>query len=148
MTGLNDGKIPVPRRTNTPEEKVETGDPLPLAAAAVEAKRWQEAMEHAQAATVLDSKSFEAWVLLGIAKARLKDLREAVLCFQRALEQRPDDLQTWVDLGEVCLGINDFHRAGKALGRAIELDPNAEHPAGRRARALAGRAIIRLRSNK
>jgi Flp pilus assembly protein TadD len=122
--------------------------PLQEAARAVEAERWAEAKTFAAAAAAADPSSFEAWVLSGIACARSKDLREAVLCFQRALERRPLDLQTWVDLGECCLGINDYPRAGKALGRAIELDPRGEHPAGRRARALAGRAIVRLRAGK
>lgn len=143
MNTLDQAKMPVPRRASAPAPGV---TPLHRAAAAVEAQRWDEAAEHARAVTASEPKSFEAWVLLGIASARQKNLREAIGCFQRALEQRPNDVQAWVDLGECCLGISDWARAGKALGRAIELDPKSQHPAGRRARALAGRAIVRLRS--
>ena len=135
---------PVARQTLQREE---TPNPLPLAAAAIHNKRWADALPLAKAALQRE-ESFEAWVLCGIAQARLKDLREAITCFQKALEKKPSDLQTWVDLGECSLGINDFQRAGMALGRAIDLDPNGTHPAGRRARVLAGRAIVKLRNNK
>ena len=39
----------------------------------------------------------------------------------------------------------DFIHAAQALKQALLLDPEAKHPAGRRARAIVGRTVSRLK---
>lgn len=95
----------------------------------------------AAAAVVSDADPtlVEAWVVLALSWTRRKRHDRAVAPYLRALEQRPESVELWADLGECYLEIPDYNGAAAALKQAIELDPNSDSPAGRRARALVGR---------
>lgn len=98
------------------------------------------------AKTVLatDRDNHAAWMILGGSVAKQKYFRLAVQCFEHALRLRPNDVDAWVALGESFVSLLDYKGASVALRRALELDPRAEHPAGRRARAIVGRTIHKL----
>ena len=96
-------------------------------------------------ATTADATSVDAWVLLGAARAKLLNMDDALVAFETAARLRPDDTQRWVDLAECHLAKMSYKNAAAVLRRAMELDPNGEHPAGRRARALVGRTLVNLR---
>ncbi|MCC6807691.1 MAG: tetratricopeptide repeat protein [Deltaproteobacteria bacterium] len=99
----------------------------------------------AQMATTADPKCFDAWVMLGLAHAKQNKPSRAAPCFVKALELRPDDVACWTDLGECLTMLMDYPRAAAAFRQAMLLDPNADHPSGRRARAVVGRTIALLR---
>jgi cytochrome c-type biogenesis protein CcmH/NrfG len=116
-----------------------------LAAQNIKEKDFDSAEAAAEVATACDPKLAEAWISLGVARAKLKNFAEAVPCYHKALELRPDDIACWTDLGELYVGLLDYPRAAEALKQAMLLDPEAEHPFGRRARAIVGRALSMLR---
>jgi cytochrome c-type biogenesis protein CcmH/NrfG len=129
-----------------PKKNVTAADALRLAAMFLKEKDYEGVAAAAEAATQRDPKSFEAWSLLGMARAKLKLYETAIPPYLKAAELRPDEVTTFTALGELMLGIADFGRSAQALRRACELDPKAETPAGRRARALIGRTIAKLRT--
>ncbi len=87
---------------------------------------------------------------LGAIYQRQGQLESSFDHYLSSVELYDEDIQTWTNLGEVALelstvlaqsGDNDraaemFVTAADALTRAVELDPNDEHPAGTRARVL------------
>lgn len=87
---------------------------------------------------------------LGAIYQRQGRLESSFDHYLSSVELYDEDIQTWTNLGEVALelstvlaqsGDNDraaemFVTAADALTRAVELDPNDEHPAGTRARVL------------
>jgi cytochrome c-type biogenesis protein CcmH/NrfG len=117
-----------------------------LAAKALLNHQDEAAEAAALAITAYDPKRARAWIMLGVSRAKMKRFSEAVPCFIHALELDALDVATWVDLGEAYISILDYTQAAKALQQAITLDPNAQHPAGRRARAIVGRTVQKLKS--
>lgn len=99
----------------------------------------------AEVATMCDPQHFAAWLALGTANARAKRFRQGAAAFLRAAEQRPDDVVAWTDAGECYVQLRDYEAAAQCLRQAMENDPQAKHPAGRRARALVGRTIALLK---
>jgi cytochrome c-type biogenesis protein CcmH/NrfG len=65
--------------------------------------------------------------------------------YVEALKQRPSAISEWTALGELCLALLDYPNAAHALQTAIKLDPQAQHPAGRRARSVFVRALQTLK---
>ena len=102
----------------------------------------------AELATQCAPNLFEAWALLGAARGRQKKLTEAKVAYERAVALRPNDIVTLTDLGEVEIQLMEYEKAAGYLRRALELDPKATHPSGRRARAVVGRTLALLRAPK
>lgn len=98
----------------------------------------------AQIAVKANPKLFTAWLLLGASLARLKHHKEAVDAYIKALTLNPTDIGAWADLGELYVLTMQYGEAVAALKQAMLLDPDAKHPAGRRARAVAGRTMALL----
>jgi cytochrome c-type biogenesis protein CcmH/NrfG len=98
----------------------------------------------AKTALANDRENHAAWMVLGGSLAKQKYFRLAVECFEHALRLRPNDLEAWVSVAESLVSQLDYAGAAVALERALTLDPRAEHPAGRRARAIVGRTINKL----
>lgn len=96
---------------------------------------------------VEDPALAEAWLVLGIARAKRLRHADAAPCFLRVLELQPNNIDAWTDLGEVYLALGRYDGAAAALKQAITLDPNALHPSGRRARAVVGRTYALLKKN-
>lgn len=99
----------------------------------------------AQLATIADPQCFEAWVMLGICYAKGNKFARAVPCYVKALELRPNDIACWSDLGELFVSLMDYPKAAATFRKVMELDPNAAHPSGRRARAVVGRTLALLK---
>lgn len=116
-----------------------------LAASMFREKKYGDAALLAELATLGDPKMFRAWALRGASLAKDKKAHEAIPCLLQALSLRPDDVASWTDLGELYLQLLDYDKATEALKQAMTLDKDAKHPAGRRARAVAGRAMALLK---
>ena len=116
-----------------------------LSAAFVNENDLEAAEGAAEFAVAADKASFDAWLMLGVCRARKKNYEPAVPCYVKALELRPDDVAAWCDLGELFTLMMDYDRAAAALRQAMTLDPNADHPSGRRARAIVGRTLAMLK---
>lgn len=119
-----------------------------LAAAFHVAEDFPAAEAAADLATQCLPDLFEAWALLGAARARQKKIIEAEPAYERAVRLRPNDITTLTDLGEVEIQLMAYEKAADYLRRALELDPEAKHPSGRRARAVIGRTLALLRTSK
>jgi cytochrome c-type biogenesis protein CcmH/NrfG len=119
---------------------------IKLAAACAKAEDFATAQAAAEVAAQCDPKQFDAWVLVGMTRAKQKCYGDAVDPYVKAIELRPQDVSCWTALGELFIGLNDYQRAAASLKQALLLDPEAKHRSGRRARALIGRAIAKMRS--
>ena len=99
----------------------------------------------AELATAIAPEDADAWAALGAARAKAKNYRDAVPAYLEALRLRPTDIACWTDLGETYVYLFELTHAAAALERALELDPEAEDPWGRRARAIVARVVRQLR---
>jgi Tfp pilus assembly protein PilF len=82
----------------------------------------------------------EGTKILAIASHQLGDEDAAWLHYPAALEAYPADLNVIVGFAELCLNRIELTRARELLERALELDPEARHPSGAKARLLILRA--------
>ncbi len=116
-----------------------------FAAALFKQKAFRAAELAAELAAHLDDKSAVAWRLLGAACAKQNDFARAVPAYLKALALEPNDAPSWCDLGEVYIATGDYQASAAALKQVVTLDPDASTPHGRRARALIGKTLLRLR---
>ncbi len=100
----------------------------------------------AEAAIALEPAHHPSWVLLATSLAKQNKHERAVACFERAVQLDPKDVASHTSLGELYIELGAYTRAAAALKNAMELDPAAEHPSGRRARALVARTLSTLKS--
>jgi len=87
----------------------------------------------------------DVWIALGMCQAQLGQDRSAVNALRRGVGLAPQRIDALSALGEVHVRLMQFAAAAQALKAAIALDPNATHPQGVRARALADRLEGHLR---
>jgi cytochrome c-type biogenesis protein CcmH/NrfG len=118
---------------------------LKLAALQLREKDYASAEAAALLVTAADPTSADAWLIVGVARAKRDEHARALPAYLRALELRPSDISAWTDLGEVYLTLLRNEEAAAAFRQAIRLDPEALHPAGRRARAVVGRTLSELK---
>lgn len=123
----------------------DSGRYLSLAATFLQADDLEGAEAAAELATSCDESSGDAWIALGVARARQKKWELAAEAYEKAAALKPTEVGVWTDLGETYVSMSEFIKAAAALKQACELDPKAEHPAGRRARAVVGRTLAILR---
>lgn len=100
---------------------------------------------------------------LSLAMPALRDNDDAVVTYARALalnqrtlaarqlfalvaRRQPTRIDVWCALGELRLDAMNYRGAAAALKKCLELDPNGEHPAGRRARAVIKKGEKLLKS--
>lgn len=81
-----------------------------------------------------DAKAHAAFASVLLALGRH---RQAADEYVRAAALGCNEVALWTNLAEARLGGLDHAGALDALDRALRLDPRAQHPAGRRAIALA-----------
>jgi tetratricopeptide (TPR) repeat protein len=84
--------------------------------------------------------------MLGAVYQQLDMLEEAELEYSTAVELDVENLQAWVNRGELRLNRGDIKQALEDLGQAINLDPTGEQEAGSRALALGKAAALALDS--
>lgn len=85
-------------------------------------------------------KSPEGTRILAISSHQLGDEDSAWKFYPDALDAFPQDLNVVVGFAELCLNRIELARAKELLEKALELDPEARHPAGAKARMLIMRA--------
>jgi tetratricopeptide (TPR) repeat protein len=117
---------------------------IALAARFLEQKDADAAQAAAEAAVACDGDSADAIFALGVTLAHNKEFTRAAACFEKVAAARPNDVAVWTNLGECHLSGMRYAAAADAFRRAMELDPNSEHPSGRRARAIVARTLIKL----
>ncbi len=97
-----------------------------------------------QAAARGAPKQAPYWAALCAIGMRLGHAEQAIAAAKQALALNPNDVQTWVNLGELLLQRLDYAAAAQALEKALTLDPKGEQPASMRARALVLRTSKQL----
>lgn len=117
---------------------------LGFAATLVDEKDLAGAEATAELATCVDPTAFGAWMLLAQVRVRLSEEERALEAYARAAQLDPKDVRLWCDVGELKLILLDYAGAAKALKLAIDADPGAETPAGRRAQFLVARTYAKL----
>ncbi len=75
--------------------------------------------------------------MLGAIYAKLDLHEEATQEFSIAIDLDPEDINSFVNRGELLLQHGEFEYAMEDLKAAIDLDPEGDNPASMRARALA-----------
>lgn len=75
--------------------------------------------------------------MLGAIYTKLDMHEEAAQEFSIAIELDPEDINSYVNRGELLLQHGEFESAMEDLKAAIDLDPEGKNPASLRARALA-----------
>jgi tetratricopeptide (TPR) repeat protein/glycosyltransferase involved in cell wall biosynthesis len=73
-----------------------------------EAARFDEAREIAREVVTRDQNNADAWTVLGICASEALDLREAIRCYDRALEINPRDGVVRWNRGIAFLGLGDY----------------------------------------
>lgn len=116
-----------------------------LAALHLNEEDFASAEAAAMLAVTANPSCAEAWIALAISRAKLNEHAASAQAYLKALELRPQDVACWTGLGEVYLTLMQHQRAAAAFRQAMQLDPNGDHPAGRRARAVAAKTMARLR---
>ena len=106
-------------------------------------------LPHAEMAALLSARLDEtdprAWANLGAIRARAKDHPGAVEAYLEVLKRSPTDIEAWTNIGELYIVLLDFEKAAAALRQAMQLDPQAKHPAGRRARIVVAFTVKRMK---
>lgn len=103
------------------QAKPEDGEArLGLLKALVANGSWQEAAEVGEPLTQLPTPPAEVHLLLTIVYGKLARWDAAVQQGRQALEQQPDDVLTWFNLGTALAQQGDHDAALEALGKVIE----------------------------
>ncbi len=88
-------------------------------------KRFEEAIEHLEKATVLDPTNDQAFSNLGHIHVEMEKFSAAREAFERAAALKPDNAEYQEMLGAVCVKLADWEAAKNALRRASELDASS-----------------------
>lgn len=98
----------------------------------------------AEVAAEADSGSYDAWYVLGSIRARKKEAGKALECYAKAAAIDSKNARLWCDVGEIKLSLFDYEGAAKALEMALNVDPKATTPGGRRAQALIAKTYAKV----
>jgi tetratricopeptide (TPR) repeat protein len=83
----------------------------------------QQALALVEKVSVAHPKVSFAHTLQGLANSRLENNGEAIVCFERALELRPESPAALVGLGDVYARLTKWPEARQNYEKAIQLDP-------------------------
>lgn len=119
-----------------------------LAAHCLTEQDFEGAQAAAEAAVTCDGESADALAVLGCVLAKRDEYTRAAAAFELVVARRPTDIVAWTNLGECYLFALRYADAARALRQAMELDPQSEHVAGRRARAIAARTLLKLKKER
>jgi tetratricopeptide (TPR) repeat protein len=97
---------------------------------------------------VLDDKLAYVQSMLGAIHHLQENYNVALVYYTRALEFFPEDINSLTNRGEVYVKLGHFEEAASDLKKAIDLDPEMNHPSANRARLLALLATDSLKSIK
>ena len=82
-----------------------TKSALKAAKAAIGAKNWEEAKDHATTIIEKEPKNYFAYLFLGRANDGLSRFEEAAKAYYDATKIRPEDPQAWLGLGVMYEGL-------------------------------------------
>lgn len=85
-----------------------------------------QAILYGERAAALDPSSFDAWNLLGSARAQKGDLAQAAEAFEKAAALKPGEAAVQRQLGLVYLGLNETAKAETFLQKAFAATGDAE----------------------
>ena len=109
----------------------QAGAPPPLPAAeilaAIESRRYAEAVALAEGAVRAGPGRAEAWNALGVALRVSGDAHAAMACHSRALELSPESAVALVNLGNAAMELDRVDEAVAALRQAVAKRPTAKH---------------------
>jgi len=94
-----------------------------LALVALREQDWNRARDEAQSALKLNSSLPLAWNYLGTAMYNLRDPRQALEAWDKALALEPDNLDVLYNMSIVAMEIGDRDRARRALRAFIAIAP-------------------------
>ncbi|KAH7346965.1 hypothetical protein BKA66DRAFT_516961 [Pyrenochaeta sp. MPI-SDFR-AT-0127] len=115
---------------------------LKAAKSAIDAKKWDEAKEHANAVLDKDANNYFAKLFLGRANDGLKNVDEAAKAYRDATKIKPEDPQAWLGLrgmyeglgpskveenvevgqklAEIYMNLDDAHRSQSAIDKLVD----------------------------
>lgn len=110
-------------------EPAHAAQPRPYEAilAAIEAKRYPEAVALAEAAIRETPDRSDAWNALGVALRVAGDPRAAMGCHRRALELAPGSAAALVNMGNAALELDRIDEAGALLRMVVAQRPTAKY---------------------
>jgi tetratricopeptide (TPR) repeat protein len=73
-----------------------------------------------------DPSMNKAWLLLGIAKRRIREFKDAIECFKTVTELKPSTEEAWGLYTVTLLDIGNFSAAKAVVEKAYELNPTNE----------------------
>ena len=94
-----------------------------LAQSAVRAERWSDVVRHYDLALAVNRLHAGSWFSSGCAHMRLEQFDRAVTAFRNAVQQAPDDAETWANLGAVLLKSHRKRPAFHAMSVAVRHSP-------------------------
>lgn len=86
------------------------------------AGRYEEALLSALAAVDADEENFSAWWQLALSRQGLKDWKNAVIAFQKAVELNPSSDDGWAWLGYLHAKLNDVKREEESCRKSLKLN--------------------------
>jgi tetratricopeptide (TPR) repeat protein/ribonuclease BN (tRNA processing enzyme) len=89
-------------------------------------KKYEDAAKHFDEVTKLDFLHFKAWRYEGFALDELGRHEEAIICYDKALEIRPDDESSWYNKGNALEDLGRYEEAIICYDRALEIKPDHE----------------------
>jgi len=98
-----------------------------LALVALRQKSWVEALDQAQRALDLNENLALSWNYLGTALYNLRQPREALAAWDRALALEPQNADVLYNVSVIAMEVGDRDRARRALQAFIETAPPAQY---------------------
>lgn len=128
-----------PSPAHVPFRFTPIADPLALARLgwhALKSGHHRAAVAALEEAVIAEPNRAELQFAYGIALAKSGQTDSALEVLARGLQLEPSSVEVWCIVAELSLDRLDYAAAAVALQKCLTLDPRAEHPSGRRARAL------------
>jgi Flp pilus assembly protein TadD, contains TPR repeats len=111
-------------------------------------KKWREAAQYLDRATVIDPEFAKAYHALGEIQALQGDVENAALFFQKALEKNPQHLSSALELGRIMIEVNADHTRGEEYLDQVFGKHFEELAPSERAQAFFLRAKILMSQHK
>ncbi len=107
---------------------------------AVDAKKYDEALDLLGRLVAADTKDFQAWTEMGTVQLMRNSPVEAEKAYRRALQERPTFTLALLNLGRLLSAQNQFEAAIEPLSEAVKLSP-----ASADANYLLGEAYLQIK---
>ena len=109
---------------NCSRARVESMNEMNAGVELAQMKRFSEAEEYLEKASVLDPTNHQAYFNLAIVRIELRSFSAAREALERAVVAAPDMAGYHEKLGSVLMELEDWKGAQKSFAKALELDPS------------------------